>query len=208
MKDTITAKAAFDTAYADVKNAFLYFLNNENKGRPLIIAAHSQGTIHAGRLIKELVERSPLKERLIAAYLIGIGVPDQFFDVLPVCNDEKATGCFLSWRSFRYGYTPRFIQEEAFKAAVVNPLTWTTDPAIASKEKHRGAILYKFNSVFPHTNDAQIAGNMLWLHKPKFPGSFLYRIRNYHIGDINLFYLNIRQNVETRINTYLEEKSK
>jgi hypothetical protein len=43
------------------------------------------------------------------------------------------------------------------------------------------------------------------VQKPRFPGSFLYRIRNYHIGDINLFYLNIRHNVETRLKGYLKE---
>ena len=43
-EDSITTKKAFDTAYADIKNAFKYYLNNENKGRPIIIASHSQGT--------------------------------------------------------------------------------------------------------------------------------------------------------------------
>src|SRR5262245_31437608 len=45
-KDTFAAIAAFDLAYKDVKNAFEYYLNNYNKGRPIIIASHSQGTTH------------------------------------------------------------------------------------------------------------------------------------------------------------------
>jgi hypothetical protein len=205
MNNSARAKAAFDTAYEDVKNAFLYYINHENHGRPFIIASHSQGTIHAGRLLKELVEHSPLKQQLVACYLIGIVVPENYFTSLPPCQNETATGCFVTWRTYRYGYLPEFIEKETFKAVVVNPLTWTTTSELVPKEKNTGAILYDFNKVFPHTNDAQVAGNVLWAHKPRFPGSFLYRTRNYHIGDINLFYLNIRNNVEVRLTNYLNE---
>jgi hypothetical protein len=47
--------------------------------------------------------------------------------------------------------------------------------------------------------DAQVHENILWVSKPKFFGNFLIKSDNYHIGDINLFYNNIRQNVKTRI---------
>jgi hypothetical protein len=40
----------FDLAYNDIREAFLYYLKYYNKGRPIIIAAHSQGPKHAGRL--------------------------------------------------------------------------------------------------------------------------------------------------------------
>ena len=33
----------------------------------------------------------------------------------------------------------------------------------------------------------------------------LYTSRNYHIGDINLFYINIRENVAERIQAFLIE---
>jgi thiol-disulfide isomerase/thioredoxin len=39
---------------------------------------------------------------------------------------------------------------------------------------------------------AEIKDNVLWTCKPKFFGNFLIRNKNYHIGDINLFYKNIR----------------
>jgi hypothetical protein len=46
----------FDTAYADIKKAFQYYLAHWNKGRPFFIASHSQGSQHAVRLISELIE--------------------------------------------------------------------------------------------------------------------------------------------------------
>src|SRR5215217_3672153 len=38
-----TAQAAFDTAYADIKTAFRFYLEHDHHNRPLIIAGHSQG---------------------------------------------------------------------------------------------------------------------------------------------------------------------
>jgi hypothetical protein len=205
IKDSAKTKAAFNMAYEDIRNAFLHYLKYENHGRPFIIASHSQGTIHAGRLLKEKIENTKLQQQLVAAYLIGIGVPDNYFQSLPPCKNDSATGCVVSWRTYRNGYLPRFIQKESFKAIVVNPLTWTTHSELAPAEKNRGAILYDFNKIQPHTNDAKVVGNVLWAHRPRFPWSFLYRTRNYHIGDINLFYLNIRQNAEARLNAYFDE---
>jgi hypothetical protein len=42
---------AFDTAYEDVRNAFEYYLEYYNHGQPIIIASHSQGTLHAGGML-------------------------------------------------------------------------------------------------------------------------------------------------------------
>ena len=52
-EDTTLAIAAFELAYQDVKAAFEYYLANENKGRPIIIASHSQGSLHVRRLLKD-----------------------------------------------------------------------------------------------------------------------------------------------------------
>jgi hypothetical protein len=54
--DKEKAKTSFDIAYDDVKAAFEYYLKNYNHGRPIIIASHSQGTLHAGRLLKEFLK--------------------------------------------------------------------------------------------------------------------------------------------------------
>ena len=63
--------AVLDFAYQDVKRSFEYFIEHYNEGRPFIIASHSQGTHHAIRLLKEVVDRSDLHKRMVAAYIIG-----------------------------------------------------------------------------------------------------------------------------------------
>jgi hypothetical protein len=69
----------------------------------------------------------------------------------------------------------------------------------APKNLNKGAVLTRFNYIFPGLTDARIHGDILWVDKPHFPGSFFFRTRNYHIGDINLYYLNIRENLRNRI---------
>lgn len=201
--DTVKARQAFELAYSDVKKAFEYYLEHENRGRPIIIASHSQGTTHAKRLIKEYFDGQLLKNKLVVAYLIGIYVDRNQFETIPVCRDSLQTGCFVSWRTFRRDFNgPEYISLEPSTAAVVNPLTWSTDTALAPKNLNKGAVLYKYNKVYPHTNDAQVKGNVLWISRPKFPGSVLYKSKNYHVGDINLFYMNIRQDIRRRISLF------
>jgi hypothetical protein len=194
-----SASNAFDTAYEDIKNAFAYYLSNFNNNRPFIIASHSQGTTHALRLLKEFVENKPFADKLVAAYLIGMYIPNNYFSTLQVCKDSLQTGCICSWRSFQNGYTPSYVAKEKVASAVVNPLTWTTTEENASENLNQGSVLKNFNKVYPHVANARINNGILWINKPVFPGSFLLRMKNYHIADINFFYLNIRTNVAHRI---------
>jgi len=200
--DTQRAKKAFDLAYQDIKTAFQYYLDHYNQGRPIIIASHSQGSTHAKRLLKEFFQDKPLAKKLVAAYIIGMAIPKNYFSTLKPCADSTQTGCFISWRTYKKGFEPGYIKEENGSAFVTNPLTWTTSDEPAPKSLNQGAVLFKFNHVLPQIADAQIHDGILWTHKPHFPGSIFYLTRNYHIGDINLFYVNIRENIRTRIKAY------
>ena len=42
-------------AYSDIKAAFQYYIKHENKGRPFILAGHSQGSLHLMLLMQELM---------------------------------------------------------------------------------------------------------------------------------------------------------
>ena len=97
---------------------------------------------------------------------------------------------------------PKYAKNEGSPSVTVNPLTWTMTDTLAPRDMNEGAILTRFNHLVPHVTNARIHEGVLWVHRPYFPGAFLLRTRNYHIGDINLFYLNIRENVRTRIRSY------
>jgi len=198
-RDTASALRAFDLAYQDLKTAFQYYLDHYNNGRPIIIASHSQGSTHAQRLLKEFFDGKPLKNKLVAAYVIGMYIPQNTFSDLQPCTDSLQTGCFIGWRSFRKGYEADYVKIEKTKCYVVNPLTWTNGDEYAPRDLNQGAILTKFNKLRLRAADAQIHEGILWLNRPHFPWSFLYGAKNYHIGDINLFYMNVRENMRARI---------
>lgn len=204
--DTIASINAFALAYADIKTAFEYYLKNYNNGRPVIIAAHSQGTTHALRLLKDYFENKPLEKQLVAAYLVGMAIPADFFTTLKMCEDPDQTGCICGWRTFRKGFKPPYVIAEKDLSLVTNPITWKTDAEYASRKMNKGSVLFKFNKVYKRTTDAQIYDGVIWVNRPKFPWSFLYSTKNYHVGDINLFYMNMRENIQQRIRNYVEKK--
>lgn len=206
IKDKAASAAAFELAYADIRAAFLYYMEHWNNGRPIILAAHSQGSYLGERLLKEFFEDKPLQKQLVAAYMIGWPVPQNYFSSLKMCEDSVQTGCICSWRTFRKGFVPFYLKGIQDSSFVTNPLTWTTGNEYAPRSLNKGSILFDFNKIYAGTSDAQVTGGLLYTKRPKFPGSFIYFTRNYHIADINLYYLNIRDNLRQRIAAYLLKK--
>ena len=196
--DSLNAKAAFEMAYQDIKAAFQYYLTNNNNGRPIIIAAHSQGSTHGKRLLKEFFESGNLKNKLVVAYLVGMLVEENYFATLKACETPNQTGCICSWRTYKEGYEPEFVLQEKNKAIVTNPLTWDASKPFASRDLNKGGILLKFNKKVLRVADANIQSNVLWAHKPHFFGNIFYNTNNYHVADMNLYYMNIRENVALR----------
>jgi hypothetical protein len=197
--DTAQTNAAFELAYTDIKKAFEYYIEKYNAGHPIIIAAHSQGTTHARRLLKEFFENKPLKNQLVCAYLVGIPVEKTLYTGIAACNDSTASGCVVSWRTVRNGYSNKSYSTTDTSLIVTNPITWTTEENTIAPEAHSGAILYNFNKIVKHPHQTTLKGNAIFISKPKFKGGAFYFKRNYHIGDFNLFYMDIRQDVARRI---------
>lgn len=206
-KDTMSSINAFAVAYDDIKAAFEYYVKNYNQGRPIIIASHSQGTTHALHLLKDYFENKPLQDQLVAAYLIGMGIPKEYFSSLKMCEDPAQTNCLCGWRTFRRGFKPDYVEAEKGNSFVTNPLTWKTDSVYAPRKTNEGSVLFKFNKVYKRTTDAQNHEGILWVKKPKFPWSFLYNAKNYHVGDINLYYMSIKNNVNLRIGSYFQKRT-
>ncbi len=199
--DTITALAAFDLAYNDVRSAFEEFLMEIGDQKPFILASHSQGSTHAIRLLKEMIDGKPLQQRLVAAYIIGMRIPDEFTS-LSMCKDSTSTGCIVGWRTYRRNYVPSFVRKETGKPMVTNPLTWTTTEEYAPASLNKGVMLKDPSKLYLNGADAKINGRVLSVREINFPGSFLIRRKNLHIGDINLFWMNIRENTMTRVRNF------
>lgn len=193
-------------AYEDVKAAFEYYIDHYNQGRPIIIASHSQGTSHAKNLLKDYFDGKALQKQLVAAYIIGIPVSKNLFDHIPICQTADETGCFTTWRTFKKNYVPKKYPL-GDTLAIVNPLTWTTDDAPAPASLNKGVIIDDKNGKYVGIADAQIStkNGILWLTKPKSPLRLrFFPSKNFHIGDINLYYMNIRENANKRIESFFD----
>ncbi len=203
--DSSNAIAAFELAYQDIKTAFQYYLEHYNNNRPIIIASHSQGSTHGKRLLKELFDNSNLKNRLVAAYLVGMPIETNYFSNLKACLNPWQTGCICSWRTYKDGYQPEFVAIEKFTAIVTNPLTWDSSKPSAARDLNKGGVLLNFNNVVKRVTNAAVNGNILWSEKPHFFGNIFYTTQNYHVADMNLYYLSIRENAALRAKAFAKK---
>lgn len=203
---TRKAKAAFDLAYKDVKAAFEYYLIHENNNRPIIIASHSQGTLHAIRLLQELVDGKPIQKQLVCAYIPGYRIRKKAFKSISASEKPDQTGCFVGWRTYIKGEIPDRILTEKGDCVCVNPLTWTTSEELAPRELHKG-IMLNFEDIIPNTVSATIEPNtkILWVDLPPQIQESLENKKNLHIYDFNLFWMNIRENVKLRVDAWMKE---
>ena len=196
---------ALEYSYQDVRRAFKYYLKNFNNGRPIIIASHSQGTTHAVSLLREFFQGKELMDKLVAAYIIGMPLRDDTFNSIPICENATENGCWLSWNTYRQGYYPPN-HDYWYEAGVsVNPLSWERDSTHVSRGANKGGVLRNFKKIRPGLSDAQNNEGMLWINKPKFFGNIFLNWERYHVADYNLFYINIRENVEQRVEAYLND---
>lgn len=200
--DSAAALKAFELAYQDIKKAFEYYLAHENGGRPIVIASHSQGSTHAKRLLKEFFDNQPLQKKLVVAYVVGMVFDPAYLTHIPVCENPEQTGCVCAWRTYKNNFTPPFVTREKTSSIVTNPITWDSKIPHADRYQNKGGILLKFNKLVPAVADATVTEKILWAGKPHFFGNIFYTSKNFHVADMNLYYLSIRENVEKRIEAF------
>lgn len=196
---------SWEIAYQDVKRAFEYYLAHYNQGRPIIIAGHSQGSMHASRLVSEFFDGKPLSEQLIAAYLPGAGIKPDFFSELKLLEQPESIGGFVSWNTYKKGALPKERYENYYKgSSTTNPISWTNSQK-SSFDQHKG-LLYYDKSVYPESLSIELIDGMVWSTVPKVPKRFFMSfIKNYHAFDINLFWKDISDNAELRTRTWLNQ---
>ena len=207
-KFRVDGDKALNLAYNDIKEAFSYYLENFNNDKPFIIASHSQGTVHAKRLISEFIDGKELQKKLIAAYLVGIKVfEDEFKNIKPM-NSANETGGFVTWNTFKFNKYPRKdYYENWFKGGVTsNPITWD-DSKETKKDLHKG-LLYRDLKIFSQNIDIKLIDGIVWSTVPNVPGKILLKtVRSYHFADINLFWVDIKENAKLRVDQWFKKNN-
>jgi len=243
-------RKALELAYDDCLNAFDYYLEHQNNGRPFFLAGHSQGALHTMRLIDDRIEGTPLAKKMVAAYPIGFWFPqDKFGKTLKTIHPaESATdiNCVVAYDTYLNTGGPikiidkaeivyggnnqiKWVKRNKIKPLGVNPLSWKRTDEIIPESAHKGAVhlilktenkpnwagflseetlgLNVEGLSKPYTNEcsAQVRKDgFLYISNPKnwafksmiMPGG------NMHMSDFSLFYMNLRENIETRWNAY------
>jgi len=201
VKDSLSL-AALKLAYSDIRTSFQHFLDHWDEGRPLIIAAHSQGSWHARWLLQEFFDGTPLQERLVAAYIPGMDIYPSDFNQLQPCQSAVDQQCYCTWMSYGTGYVPPWLGYKEEPPSAIHPVTWTTTiDETNERGDHLGAVRESFRNKNPGSITARLRPEgVLWVDQPHMflVGKWLHR-ENWHVGDFNLFWDNIRTNVHTRL---------
>ncbi len=198
-------ESALNLAYSDIKIAFETYMEKYNNGRPIIIASHSQGTTHAIRLLKDFFDDKELQSMLIAAYLPGIGISKNEFETINLMTKPSETGGFVTWNTFKKNYYPKNYSKWFEGNAVSNPITWDSEIS-SSRMDHKG-FLFTNNKIYEQALEVFVKDGILWTSLPHFPFRiFLMGKKNYHVGDINLFWEDINSNAVLRVKTYFNTK--
>jgi len=208
------ADAAIELAYGDVRAAFRLFLERYSRGRPFVLAGHSQGSVLAARLLEEEIAGSALKDRLVAAYLIGAPIAATPAAGVPACAGPEETGCVVSWNARGPHFAGSvFDSHAAGEWLCTNPLTWRRDEAPAGTEQNEGAVFLHASDGLPLPGfaDAQCRDGVLIVSRLGAPPrDFMSRVldfvmgpENYHPIEYQLFYMNLRSNAEARARAYL-----
>ncbi len=216
------ARRALDFAYRDVLAAYEEFLRQAPADRPIILAAHSQGSAHLMRLLQERIKGAPEAERIVAAYMVGWPVSvtaDLPALPLPPCRAPGQARCLLSWQSFAEPADPSQVTDvydqstgpggvsRAGSAMLcTNPLTGAEGGG-APADRNLGTLVP--NDDFSEAEfrrgavpaRCDLRGFLLIGANETLPDMGPYALpgNNYHVYDYALFWANVRADAERRL---------
>ncbi|MBU2613790.1 DUF3089 domain-containing protein [Patescibacteria group bacterium] len=194
----------------DVLAAFKYYLKHYNKGRPYILAAHSQGSKIALCILKK--HRDLMRDdQLVAAYLLGWTFTDEDLKQikLPLAVKPEQLGALITWNTIgKGGKSPTLLPG----ANCVNPLTWTNTTKEQPASLNLGAVIELTDGTIAkikHFTSARIneAGG-LEIPAPSIENKLDMRMGKaiYHRYDYAFFYGNLVENVGVRCKVWADKK--
>jgi len=234
--DPAARKVAIDFAYKDVLAAFDYYLAHDNGGRPFILAGHSQGAYHVRKLLEDRVDGKPLGKRLVAAYVLGMGLTEgdfgRTFKSVTLCDTPSQTGCVVQWNAMlptgdRAGFIAAgqktYVEQwgdNAGKTLVcVNPLTFDRSRPTGSAALAKGAVpgapdASPLQALVPRSVGARCEEGLLIVEpsaalslKPLTAASPNMG-GSMHMHEVGLFYEDLRENADLRAQAFLKRAAR
>jgi hypothetical protein len=200
----------------DAIAAFDYYLQHYNKGKPFILAGHSQGSDVLLFLLSSYMKDHPtVYSRMIAAYCIGCSVTEEYLRDNPhLCfaqgPDDLNVIVSYNTEALKTGGENPVVRPGSL---AINPISWTRSEVREPKSENLGsAFLDQEGKLLfvPSFADAQVDAQrgvlLCTTVEGKLPtsvSSSLFPLGVYHCFDYPLYYLNIRENAEHRTRLFL-----
>lgn len=204
-------------AYNDISDAFTWYMEHENDGRPIILAGFSQGADMCYRLLQEYFDDKKLQEQLVAVYAIGWPCDKEMVEKYPQivpAKGEDDYGVVISFDCEAPEIEETFITPKDMKAYTINPLNWKTDSTPADKSLNKGACFVKYSgeikSEIPglcgcYIDESRGILKVPDVNKDDFPSVVPGLATGvYHIYDYQFFYRNLQENVKVRLDKYIQ----
>ena len=203
-------------AYSDVSAAFVWYLENENNGRPIILAGFSQGADMCYRLLEEYFG-SLLDERLVAVYALGWPMTEKMTEAYPQikpASSAEDVGVVISFDCEAPELEETFINPAGQKALSINPLNWRTDSVAAEKSENCGSCFTNYSGeitleqeglcgcyIDPVRGVLKVTDIDPADYPPVVPG---LPEGSFHVYDYQFFFRNLQENVKVRTEAFLE----
>jgi len=212
-----------DIPQSDIFKAFDYYIRNLNEGRPFILAGHSQGSNILLYLLSEYMQDNPkVYDRMIAAYVIGYSVTEDYMKSNPhlkFAEGSDDTGVIVSYNTEAPSVEDPGNPVVLEGALAINPITWTRESKLATKEENLGSILLNPDGSVVTGDDGKMKRLLNYadaqIDKTKgviicstadvnslSPGNAVFGKGVYHLFDYSFYYFNIRENAEKRVNKW------
>ena len=207
----------------DALSAFDYYIKHLNKGRPFMLAGHSQGSNIMINLMADYMKKNPeVYKRMIVAYVPGYSITPEYLQQnseLKFAENSDDTQVIVSYNTV----APTTAMPDPVVlpgAMVINPITWTRSEATATAAQNLGSISLDKNNYAVLDAQGQpqrvlgVADARIDTAKGELvcstvstatldPGNSLVAAGIFHNYDYPLYYFDLRANAANRIARYL-----
>jgi hypothetical protein len=201
----------------DAMAAFDYYIKNFNKGRPFILAGHSQGSNVLLNILADYMKANPtVYARMVAAYVVGYSVTDAYLAKNPhlkFATGADDTGVIISYNtqspSIAKGANPVVLDG----AIAINPITWTRDETTALTSQGLGSFMPVAGvlSQVPQYADATVSLDKGVVFCSTADEALLHTLSSgfpigvYHSFDYLFYYDNLRANAANRVTKFISK---
>lgn len=204
-------------AYSDISAAFAWYLENENEGRPIILAGFSQGADMCLRLLEEYFGDESLYNQLVAVYAVGWSCTEEMVQKYPHIVPAQSAddiGTVICFDCEAPEVTETVVTPAGTRSYSINPLNWKTDGTVADKSENIGACFTSYSGEIKR-EEINLCGCYIDEERGVLkvtdvtPADFppvlpIFPEGAYHIYDYQFFYRNLQENVANRVKIYLE----